>query len=92
MKPRYIKASRSEKGRLLDEMEAVTGLDRKTVIRLMQSNLECKRRSRERGERYGPRVDDALRVIDESFDGICAERLSPNLVVILSFEGIDVLQ
>jgi hypothetical protein len=25
-------------------------------------------------------VDDALRVIDESFDGICAERLTPNLV------------
>jgi hypothetical protein len=80
MKPRYIKAGRREKGRLLDEMEAVTGLERKTVIRLMKSNLERKRRSRERGKTYGPKVDDALRVIDESFDGICAERLTPNLV------------
>jgi len=80
MKPRYVKAGRSEKGQLLDEMEKVTGLDRKTLIRLMKGSLERKRRSRERGAKYGPEVDDALRVIDESFDGICAERLTPNLV------------
>jgi hypothetical protein len=80
MQPRYVKAGRSEKGQLLDEMEVVTGLDRKTLIRLMKGSLERKRRSRERGATYGPEVDDALRVIDESFDGICAERLTPNLV------------
>jgi hypothetical protein len=80
MQPRYVKAGRREKGQLLDEMEKVTGLDRKTLIRLMQGSLERKRRSRERGATYGPEVDDALRVIDESFDGICAERLTPNLV------------
>jgi hypothetical protein len=80
MKPRYVKAGRSEKGQLLDEMEKMTGLDRKTLIRLMKGNLERKRRSRERGAKYGPEMDDALRVIDESFDGICAERLTPNLV------------
>lgn len=80
MKPRYVKAGRSEKGQLLDEMEKVTGLDRKTLIRLMKGSLDRKRRSRERGAKYGPEVDDALRVIDESFDGICAERLTPNLV------------
>lgn len=79
MKPRYVKARRSEKGQLLDEMEAVTDLDRKTVIRLMKGSLEHKPRSRERAETYGPMVDAALRVIDESFDGICAERLTPNL-------------
>jgi hypothetical protein len=80
MKPRYVKARRREKGQLLDEMEAVTSLDRKTVIRLMKGSLERKPRSRERAETYGPMVDAALRVIDESFDGICAERLTPNLV------------
>jgi hypothetical protein len=80
MQPRYVKAGRSEKGQLLDEMEKVTGLERKTLIRLMKDSLERKRRSRERGAKYGPEVDDALRVIDESFDGICAERLTPNLV------------
>ena len=46
----------------------------------MNSQLERRGRSRERGEVYGPDVDDALRVIDESFDYICAERLTPNLI------------
>jgi len=80
VKPRYKRAGRREKGKLLDEMEAVTGLNRKSLIRLMRGNLERKPRSRERGKRYGSEVDDGLRVIYESFDGICAERLTPNLV------------
>ena len=33
-----------------------------------------------RGRTYGPEVDDALRVISESLDYICADRLTPNLV------------
>ena len=81
MQKRYVKASSKRvKGLLLDEMEAVTGLDRKTLIRLMNSSLERKLRSRQRGAIYGPDVDDALRVIYESCDYICAERLTPNLV------------
>jgi hypothetical protein len=80
VKPRYLKAGRKEKGQLLDEMKAVTGLDRKTLTRLMNGSLERKPRTRERGKRYGPAVDEALRVIYESLDGICADRLTPNLV------------
>jgi len=80
MKKRYDKADRKEKARLLNEMEAVTKLHRKSLIRRMNSKLERRPRSRERGEVYGPDVDDALRVIDESFDYICAERLTPNLI------------
>jgi hypothetical protein len=80
MKKRYLKAGRTEKGRLLDEMEAVTELHRKSLIRLMSSSLERKPRCRERAESYGPEVDDALRVIYESSDHICADRLTPNLV------------
>jgi len=80
MRKRYVKANRNERGRLLDEMEAVTGLHRKSLIRLMDSELERKVRCTERGESYGPEVDDALRVIAESLDYICAERLTPNLV------------
>jgi hypothetical protein len=37
-------------------------------------------RGRQRSRSYGPEVDDALRVIVESTDYICAERLTPNLV------------
>jgi hypothetical protein len=80
MKPRYAKAHRKEKGRLLDEMEAMTGCDRKYLIRLLKG--DGKRRPRQGGRRrtYGSDVDDALRVISESLDNICAERLTPNLV------------
>jgi len=80
MRPRYKAADRRGRGALLDEMEQVTGLDRKTVIRLMHGSLERKPRQRQRGRTYGPEVDDALRVIAESCDYICAERLQPNLV------------
>ncbi len=80
MKKRYDKANKEERGRLLDEMEAVTELDRKVLIRLLNSDLRRKRRRRHRGRTYGAEVDDALRVIRESFDYICAERLTPNLV------------
>jgi len=80
MKKRYVKADRKERARLLDEMEAVTGMHRKSLIRRMSSSLERKVRCTQRGDTYGPEVDDALRVIDESLDYICAERVTPNLV------------
>jgi hypothetical protein len=80
MQKRYRKADRKEKGWLLDEMEAVTELHRKHLIALLRGDLKRKRRRRQRGQSYGPEVDDALRVICESFDYICGERLTPNLV------------
>lgn len=80
MQPRYREAGRKVKGQLLDEMEEVTSLDRKSLIRLLNGSLERKPRRRERGKTYGPAVDDVLRVIHESLDGICPERLKPNLV------------
>ena len=80
MQRRYRKADRKEKGRLLDEMEAITGMDRKYLVRLINGDLRRKPRTKQRGRVYGSEVDDALRVIDESFDYICAERLTPNLV------------
>ena len=81
MRARYWQAkSKKEKGQLLDEMEAVTGLHRKSVIRLLNNELARKPRRRQRGCKYGLDVEQALRVIDESFDSGCAERLTPNLV------------
>src|SRR5512136_830179 len=79
MQERYLRADGTGRGHLLDEMEAVTGLHRKSLIRLMKGNLTRKPRGRQRGRVYGPEVDDALRVIAESTDYICAERLTPNL-------------
>ena len=86
MKKPYSQGSRNERGHLLDEMEAVTELHRKSLIRLMNGGLKRTPRRQQRGRTYGPEVDDALRVIAESadrlhrFDYVCPERLTPNLV------------
>ena len=53
MQERYLQADRKERGQLLDEMEAVTGLHRKSLIRLMKSSLERQPRRRQRGRPTG---------------------------------------
>lgn len=80
MKRQYLKASRAERGCLLDQMGGMTGLHRKSLIRLMSSSLKRKPRRKQRGRTYGPGVDHALEVISETHDYICAERLQPTLV------------
>lgn len=79
MQKPYWAADRQEQGRLLDAMETATGLERKSLIRLMHSDLHRKPRQRQRGRTYRREVDQALGVIAESYDFICAERLTPNL-------------
>jgi hypothetical protein len=76
----YLRSGRRERTQLLDHMQHITGLNRKTLIRHMNSKIERKRRQRQRGKTYGAKVDDALRVISESLDHICPERLTPQLV------------
>jgi transposase InsO family protein len=76
---RYLKANRTERSRLLDEMEEVTGLHRKSVIRLINGDLTRKPREKQRGRTYGVAVYCAIGVIAESRDYICAERLQPRL-------------
>ena len=80
MQSRYRKADRQARSALLDEMEQVTGLHRKSLMRLLGGDLTRKPRRKQRSRTYGVEVDDALRVIAESMDYICAERLTPNLV------------
>lgn len=79
MKSRYQSARRQERGQLLSEMEAVTGLHRKSLTRLMKGTLERQPRCRERGRKYDGEVSDAIRIIAASLDYPCAERLTPNL-------------
>jgi hypothetical protein len=76
----YLKAARKERSHLLDHMQHMTGLNRKTLIRHMsRKEIKRKPRRKQRGRTYGHQVDDALRVISESLDYICAERLTPQL-------------
>jgi hypothetical protein len=49
MKKRYDKAERAERAHLLNEMEHVTELHRKSLIRLMSGDLEHHPRTEQRG-------------------------------------------
>ncbi len=80
MRKRYVKAAKTGKGQLLNEMEAVTELHRKSLLRLMNGSLERQPRQRQRGRTYESDVEYALSVIAESWDYLCADRLTPNLV------------
>jgi len=81
MAKRYLGADREERGGLLTEMGAVTGLHRKSLTRLMDGeSLERRPRRAQRGRVYGAEVADVIRVVWESEDYLCAERLRPSLV------------
>lgn len=77
---RYEQADRGERGRLLDEMEQVTGMHRKSLLRLLGAGLERRPRTRQRSASYEAPVRRAVSVIARSIDYPCAERLTPNLV------------
>src|SRR5229473_1114184 len=82
MKVRYVAAKREERGRLLSEMEQVTGLHRKSLTRLMHAqSLERKQRMSARPHTYGLAVEQVIVRVWESRDYICAERLTPGLLV-----------
>ena len=82
MHERYRRADRLGRGQLLDEMETVTGMHRKSLLRLLHApTLRRQPRTQQRAKSYGAPVDDARRVIWESLDYICAERRTPVLVL-----------
>src|SRR5919107_2487201 len=81
MLPRYLAADRPQQSFLLTEMQTVTGLHRKSLLRLLNpSSLPRHPRSRQRARTYGAPLEDALRLIWETLDYICAERLTPALL------------
>lgn len=77
---RYRDSSKQEKGQLLDEATKVTGLHRKSILRILNGRLSRKPRANNRGKTYGPTVAYAVTKIAKSLDYACAERLKPNLV------------
>lgn len=81
MNPRYQGASRAEQSPLLTEMEQVTGLHRKSLLRLFHAKtLDRKKRSKGRGRTYGLAVEQVILVVWECLDDVCAERLTPVLL------------
>jgi len=81
MQARYRQATQQERSRLLTEMEVITDLHRKSLIRLMgQRSLHRTPRRGQRGTVYGPDIRHVVRVVWESLDCICAERLTSQLL------------
>lgn len=77
---KYRKANRQEKSHLLDDMMAMTDLNRKYLIQLLGSNLRRKPRQRQRGVTYGLKVQAVVEVVAESLDFVCGKRLKPVLL------------
>lgn len=76
----YLRASKEEKGRILDAVSAVTGCHRKAAIRRFRT-LQLRPRSftERRGKKkvYDHRTTTALKELWEAANRICAERLHP---------------
>lgn len=81
MRERYRKVDRAGRGALLTEMAAVTGMHRKSLVRLMNAVSLARQPNRKgRGRTYGPEVVRIIRKVWECLDYICAERLTPTLL------------
>jgi len=78
--PRYLKASKAEKGQTPDEFVAATGYHRKHAIRLLKGGLpERLRERRGRGRTYTGETVRVLVEIWELCNRICSKRLHPFL-------------
>lgn len=88
---RYLRASKMEKGKILDEFTKVIGCHRKAAIRLLhRGNQQGARKKRGRPRQYGIAIAEALRVVWEATDRLCSKRLHPflpELVKILRRHG-----
>ncbi len=94
LRGRYLRASRGEKGRMVDELVAVTGYHRKYALALLRHGPPTPApgpaHRRGRRPRYGPAVVAALHVAAEATGWICGQRLVaalPELVPALEQEG-----
>jgi hypothetical protein len=89
VRPRYLKASKVEKQKILDEFTSATGYHRKHAIRVLKNQLQKCRQRRRTGYKtiYGGEVVQALEQLWEIYGRICSKRLQPFLP-----EGIRVLE
>jgi len=84
IRPRYLRASKADKGRILDEFVATTGYHRKYAIRLLSHGAPWRPASRRRNSRvYTHAVAQALAEVWEICGRVCSRRLHPFLPDIL---------
>jgi len=78
LRGRYFRASKEEKGKMLDEFIQVTGFHRKAAIRLLnRASRPYSGRRRGRKRRYGSEVTEALKEVWKASDRLCSKRLKP---------------
>lgn len=83
--PRYLKAGKTEKIKILDEFTAATGYHRKYAIKLLKHGLKRKgNRKAGRKKVYQGEVVAVLEKIWETCGKICSKRLHPFLPEIVS--------
>ena len=79
----YRAAGRVEKGRILDELTAVTGWHRKHAVRALHSDRAQAKQARPRRRVYSGTVRDALIALWEASDRVCGKRLVAMIPVLL---------
>jgi len=85
IRPRYLKAKKAGKERILDEFVASTGYHRKYAIRVLKHGLRPKGLKKPgRKKEYQGEVVTALRHIWEICGRICSKRLKPYLSEIVN--------
>lgn len=89
VQPRYLKANKPEKQKMLDEFTSATGYHRKHAIRVLQNRVPKTRPRKRTGSQtiYRGEVVQALQQIWEIYGHICSKRLQPFLP-----EAIKVLE
>jgi len=85
VRPRYLRANKADKARILDEFVATTGYHRKYAIRLLKRGAKLHRpRKPGRSKTYQGEVVIALVKIWAICDEICSRRLHPFLPEIVA--------
>lgn len=81
VRPRYRKAGKAEKQKMLDEFTCVTGYHRKHAIRVLKNGVARRQRRKRRGYAtiYQGEVVQALEQIWEIYGHLCSKRLQPFL-------------
>jgi hypothetical protein len=81
---RYRLAGRADKGRILDELCAVTGWHRKHAVRALAIRVAISPEARrQRSPTYGATIRDALVALWEASDRICGKRLKVMIPTLL---------
>ncbi|MDK1030223.1 MAG: hypothetical protein QGD96_12985, partial [Anaerolineae bacterium] len=79
VRPRYLKASKVEKRKILDEFTCATGYHRKHAIRVLKNQVQNHHNRKTKGYKaiYHGEVVQALEQIWEIYGHICSKRLQP---------------